>query len=317
MRAETGSMRDAPCEPIPWRERTVPRSIATPHLSWAAFGGTMQPPDRSRTERKRVVEIERERATLFDRGAERYDRSRPGYPDALIDEVLGPSPRGLAVLDVGAGTGLASRLLAHRRAHVLGVELDPRMAEIARRHGIATEVAAFEIWDPAGRTFDRVTCAQAWDWLDPEVRTEKAASVLRPGGRLCLFWSVGHHPHALAEALHAAYRRVLPADAPRLVIGYGANDASDASDAQRDVRAVADALGACRQLSAPRVASFAWTRTYSRGEWLDQLLSHTDHAALAPDLRYSLLGEIGEAIDRFGGRFDMTYATILISASRI
>src|SRR3954454_8312130 len=103
-----------------------------------------------------------ERSKLFDQEAERYDRCRPTYPDVVIDEVLGPDPTGLAVLDVGCGTGIASRQMAARGARVLGVEVAPRMAEIARSHGIDVELGAFEEWDAAGRSFDRVTSAQAW-----------------------------------------------------------------------------------------------------------------------------------------------------------
>jgi 2-polyprenyl-3-methyl-5-hydroxy-6-metoxy-1,4-benzoquinol methylase len=109
-----------------------------------------------------VAHVERERAKLYDRQAECYDLCRPTYPDALIGDVLGSSPLGLSVLDVACGTGIASRLMAERGAQVLGVELNTGMAEIAERHGIPAEVAAFETWEPAGRTFDRVTCAQAW-----------------------------------------------------------------------------------------------------------------------------------------------------------
>ena len=86
----------------------------------------------------------RERARLFGQEAEAYDRSRPGYPPALIDEVVGASPAKVSVLDVGCGTGIASRLMAERGARVLGVELNAGMAAIAQRHGIPVEVAAFE-----------------------------------------------------------------------------------------------------------------------------------------------------------------------------
>lgn len=72
--------------------------------------------------------LARERSRLFDQQAEAYDRFRPTYPDAVIDELLGPVPAGLDVLDVGCGTGIASRQIAQRGAKVLGVELAPRMA---------------------------------------------------------------------------------------------------------------------------------------------------------------------------------------------
>ncbi len=161
------------------------------------------------------------------RQAEAYDRFRPTYPDAVIDELLGPVPAGLDVLDVGCGTGIASRQIAQRGAKVLGVELGPRMAEIARSHGVEVEIAAFEGWDAAGRTFDRVTSAQAWHWLDLPVATAKAASVLRPGGRLGLIWNAGCQPDDLADALEGVYESVVPPGGHRLFRGYAANRPSD------------------------------------------------------------------------------------------
>ena len=91
---------------------------------------------------------------------------------------------GRDVLDVGCGTGIASRLLAAAGCRVLGVDADPRMAAAARELGTETQVAKFEDWDPAGRAFDAVVAAQAWHWVDPVAGAAKAAAVLRPGGRL-------------------------------------------------------------------------------------------------------------------------------------
>jgi SAM-dependent methyltransferase len=260
-----------------------------------------------------VQRADRERAKLFGREAERYDRSRPGYPASLIDEVVGSSPTGLSVLDVGCGTGIAARLMAERGVHVLGVELNVEMAEIAERHGISTEVAAFEDWDPAGRTFDRVISAQAWHWLDLPASTEKAASVLRPGGRLCVFWSMGYQPDDLADALLAAYQRVMPPDGPNLVIGYAANRSTDPT---ADLSVVVDTMRARDDLAEPAAQTFPWRRRYTRVQWLEQLESHSDHAALTPQLRQDLFEEIGSTIDRFGGRFEMTYVATLICAAR-
>lgn len=83
---------------------------------------------------------DRERAESFGETAALYDRARPGYPVELIDLlVCEGAPR---VLDVGAGTGIASALLAARGCDVLGVELDRRMAAVAEARGITVEVAA-------------------------------------------------------------------------------------------------------------------------------------------------------------------------------
>lgn len=255
-----------------------------------------------------------ERSKLFDQQAERYDRCRPTYPDALIDELLGPEPASLAVLDVGCGTGIASRQIAERGARVLGVEVAPRMAEIARSHGIDVEVSAFEEWDAAGRTFDRVTSAQAWHWLDLPLATSKAASLLRPGGSLCLIWNAGCQPEDLADALEEVYASVVPSGGHRVFRGY-------AADRSTDVRAgldsEMDAVSAVSDFGAPTMHWFPWTRTYQRDEWLDQLHSRSDHTALEPEVLDRLLERIGVAIDEHGGSFVMSFETVLITATRL
>jgi SAM-dependent methyltransferase len=255
-----------------------------------------------------------ERSKLFDEEAERYDRYRPAYPDAVIDELLGPEPRTLAVLDVGCGTGIASRQMADRGDTVLGVEVAPRMSEIARSHGIDVELSSFEAWDAAGRTFDRVTSAQAWHWLDLPVATAKAASLLRPGGTLGLIWNAGCQPDALADALEHVYASVVPRGGHRVFRGY-------AADRPADVRTGLDAelaaISAVPDLTEPTMKWFPWTRTYRRDEWLNQLLSRSDHTALEPDVLDRLLEGIGAAIDDHGGAFVMSFETVLITATRL
>ncbi len=251
---------------------------------------------------------------MFDQHAEAYDRSRPTYPDAVIDELLGPVPAGLDVLDVGCGTGIASRQMARRGAKVLGVELAPRMAEIARRHGVEVEIAAFEGWDAHGRTFDRVASAQAWHWLDLPIATAKAASVLRPGGRLCLIWNAGHQPDDLADALDEVYATVVPPGGHRLFRGYAADRSSDI---KAGLGSEIDAVSAATGFGVPTEKWFPWTRSYQRDEWLDQLVSRSDHAALEPAVRNRLFEAIGAAIDDRGGSFMMNFATVLIAATRL
>src|SRR5580698_9900018 len=102
-------------------------------------------------------EIHRNRqvAESFGADPERYDRTRPSYPDAMVARIVAASP-GRDVLDVGCGTGTAARQFQAAGCTVLGVEPDERMAAFARRTGVTVEVATIEAWDPAGRIFDAV-----------------------------------------------------------------------------------------------------------------------------------------------------------------
>jgi SAM-dependent methyltransferase len=202
--------------------------------------------------------------------------------------------------------------MAARGAQVLGVDLNPGMAAVAARSGITTEIGSFDTWDPAGRTFDRVTCAQAWHWLEPRSSADKAAALLRPGGRLCLWWNIGHHPDDLADALAAAYTEALPPGSPIPTIGYGAYR-SDRSTL--DYAVVVDALAACDALTTPELQPFPWTRTYTSDEWVDELLSHSDHTALPPEQQEPLLDAVARTIDGFGGSFQMTFVATLVTAA--
>lgn len=253
----------------------------------------------------------KERSRLFDQQAERYDRSRPSYPAQVMDEVLGPNPADLDVLDVACGTGIASRQLAAQGANVLGVEVAPKMAEIAREHGIDVEIAAFEDWDTAGRTFDRVASAQAWHWLDMPVSTAKAASLLRPGGQLCLIWNEGCHPADLEHAIAAAYARWFPD--VRAGFGYAASR----TERRTGFGPVLEAIAAVPKFDTATEEWYPWSREYDRDQWLDLLLSRSDHAALEPDVREQLFEGIGAAIDAHGGSFEMSFETGLISATRL
>ncbi|MBB5629624.1 class I SAM-dependent methyltransferase [Sphaerisporangium krabiense] len=250
----------------------------------------------------------RQVAESFGADAERYDRARPSYPGAMVARIVAASP-GPDVLDVGCGTGISSRLFQAAGCRVLGVDADARMAELARRNGLEVEVATFEAWDPAGREFDAVVAGQAWHWVDAVAGAAKAAEVLRPGGRLAVFWNVAEPPADLAERSAEIYRRVLP-DLPHDAAtspmdAYGAM-AAKAADGIRQAGAFGD----------PEEWRFPWEQHYTRDEWLDVLPTHGFHTRLPPDLLQELLTATGAAIDAAGGAFTMRYTTLTLTASR-
>lgn len=148
------------------------------------------------------LHADRQRAESFGSAAARYDRHRPAYPAALIADLV--AHQGIRVLDVGAGTGIASAQLRAVGADVLAVEPDPQMAEVAGRKGLAVELATFQEWEPRGRTFDLVVFAQSFHWVDPLPALHKVRTLLAPGGRLALVWNrivaVAPSPETLAGA---------------------------------------------------------------------------------------------------------------------
>lgn len=244
----------------------------------------------------------RDVARAFGEDAERYDRTRPRYPAALVGRI---AARGADVLDVGTGTGIAARQFRAAGCRVLGVEVDERMADVARRGGLAVEVSAFESWDPAGRRFDAVVSGQSWHWLD-----QVAAAALRPGGRLAAFWNVHRPPPELTRAFAEVYRRA----APDLPFTPWAVPADDAYSAITD-RATAG-LAATGAFGQAEIWRDEWDHPYSRDEWLDQVLTHGGHSRIPPSTRAALLTGLAAAIDAVGGSFTVRYTTVTVTAER-
>ncbi|WUI03032.1 class I SAM-dependent methyltransferase [Spirillospora sp. NBC_00431] len=250
-------------------------------------------------------------AESFGADAERYDRARPRYPAELIERIVAAAP-GRAVLDVGCGTGIASRQFKDAGAEVLGVEPDARMADLAGRHGIEVDVATFETWDPAGREFDAVVAAQAWHWIDPVAGAAKAAQVLRPGGPLTVFWNAQQPPSEVADALATACRRVIP-DAP---IDFGSFTKSAVDVYTPGLDKTAEGMRQTDAFGEPDRWRFDWEWTYTRDAWLDQLPTFGVLTHLPPDKLAEVAEVVGPAIDRLGGAFTMAYTTLAISAPR-
>ena len=251
----------------------------------------------------------RQIAESFGSDAQRYDRARPRYPGALVERIVAATP-GRDVLDAGCGTGIAARQFQAAGCRVLGVDPDARMAGLARQSGVEVEIATFEAWDPAGRAFDAVIAAQAWHWVDPVAGAAKAAAVLRPGGRLAVFWNAFQPPPDLGEAFAEVYRRVQPG----LPFNPWKRPAIDAYLIMSGT--AADGIRHAGAFGEPERWQFDWDHSYTRADWLEQVPTAGGHSQIPPAKLQELLAGIGAAIDAMDGGFTAHYTTVAVTAAR-
>ncbi len=260
-------------------------------------------------ERSGPPDLLERRARSFGSDAETYDRGRPSYPAALIDDLLAADPR--SVLDVGCGTGKAAVLVAVPGRLVVGIEPDERMAAVAAHHGVDVEIATLESWDPAGRRFDLLISGQAWHWVDAAAGATKAAEVLRPGGRFAAFWNVMHHRPAVRAVFDAVYGRHVPGLLTTSVaLGVDATIAARAAVAAAALRAAAfgDVTG--------ELTTYRWQAEYTPSSWVGLLRTHSDHATLPPATRTELLDDLTSALAETGASFTVDFRTELLAAVR-
>lgn len=157
-----------------------------------------------------------DRGLSFGAMAAAYERFRPGYPAALVDRVLTYAGRPVSTaLEIGAGTGKATRMFAARGIVVTATDPDEAMLAELRRHVPADVVvvrSAFEELRP-DRRYDLVYAAAALHWTRPEGRWSRIAGLLEPDG---VFASFGGHmqlgDRAVEEAVHAARAPFLDSD---------------------------------------------------------------------------------------------------------
>jgi SAM-dependent methyltransferase len=246
---------------------------------------------------------DRRRANSFGDDAGQYDRVRPTYPAGLVDALMTDRP--ITVLDVGCGTGIASRLFAARGCDVQGLEPDARMASVARRHGISVAAGTFEEWDAGSSRFDLLIAAQAWHWVDPYLGAAKAAEVLKPGGRIGLFWNQSNPLPPIDAALQRAYAVRAP-ELGRNSVLLG----------QRDVSlygSTADALRATDRFGDVSILVFEHDALYSTDAWLDLAVTHSDHRTLPSDQLGELLAALRAEIERNGGQVPVRYESTLVT----
>jgi len=256
-----------------------------------------------------------ERRLAFAEIAELYDQARPSYPPALIDDVLrfaGAGP-GTAAVEVGAGTGKATVLFAERGLRILALEPSAEMAAIARRNTarfpeVLVREEEYERWTPP-EPVRLLYSAQAWHWIQPQIRFTRAAQALTEDGLLAAFWNrIRWEVSPLAGELDEVYRRLAPELEER--IGQGPMHPAGARDHDRTGDWQGDLNGATG-FTEPDWHTYSWVARYTTSEYLSLLRTHSDHIVLDPARREGLLEGVGMVIDDAGGSLELEYVTRL------
>jgi SAM-dependent methyltransferase len=254
------------------------------------------------------------RRLSFGGVADLYDRARPSYPSALVDDVLeyaGVAPGEAArAVEVGAGTGKATVLFAARGLDIVALEPSAEMAAVARRNfagytNVRVAETEFERWAPE-HEFRLVFSAQAWHWIAPEVRYVAARAALEEGGALAAFWNVPDWAACdLGQELGEVYRR------------HGrAGDTDDPMNpsTRSGEEDWATEIAGTSGFGAPEVHRHRWHQDYTAPQYLDLLGTHSACLVLDPDDREGLLLDIGAVINASGGSFRMKLVTLLCLA---
>lgn len=214
-------------------------------------------------------------ASSFDAVARRYDAARPSYPAEAVEWLV--PERAAAVVDVGAGTGKFTRLLARPGRTLIAVEPSAAMrAELrAALRGVDVLEGSGERVPLPDASADAITFAQAWHWVDVPSASREAGRVLRPGGILGLVWNLRDERVDWVRELGEAMR----ADGDH----YGGVD---------DDPAVGEPFGAGER------SSIEWVQPTTRSAIADMVRSRSYFALLSPGERRQTLAAVEDVLER-------------------
>jgi SAM-dependent methyltransferase len=252
---------------------------------------------------------------VFNEVPELYDRVRPTYPGELFADLAAITgmDRSSSVLEVGCGTGQATRSLAALGYSVTAIEPGADMAAVARQRlaafgNVEVENSTFEQWDDGGRRFDILVAASAWHWVDPSTGWRRAHDVLHPGGWMALLGNVvvrrPGEPEVYAETadLHERFSPRNP--------GWGH------PPLEPEVRMTDEGWGLVEDPGSLFGPTFV--RWYPAVQWFDgdgfaDLLRSTSlYRSLHSDVRDPLLAAIAEHIrTQMGDRASRRYLSVL------
>ena len=235
-------------------------------------------------------------AAGFGSAAEVYERARPSYPPEAIDWLFARTGvgEGDTIVDLGAGTGKLTRLLAPRGARVIAVEPIPEMrALIGAAEAIDGTAEAIPLDDGSAAL---VTVAQAFHWFDLDRALPEIHRVLRPGGALALVWNM----RDLEDPVQRGVEELLAPLRGRVT-------------AQREGK-WREPFAASPLFGQPETAEFRHEQQFTVDDLVDRVSSTSFVAAMTEDERRPLLDQVRALADGRDEPFPFPYLTeVLIS----
>ena len=238
--------------------------------------------------------------TTFNTAATLYEEVRPGYPAELIQDIINLS--GLndhsRILEIGCGTGKATRPLAERGYELICLDIGADLIAVAKEKlrdfpNVSFVEQGFEAWEPAGK-FDLIISATAFHWVDPKVKYLKASEILQSDGFLAVF-----------SNQHVRKNEGFFAESQELYAKYYLPPTTNRPPHSTDTPGM-------EAFHTPIQHVYPWTQTYSSEQYIKLLGTYSGHIALPDKNRQLLFEGIVNLIEtKYDGQVTKNYEAVL------
>ncbi|MGB7539772.1 MAG: class I SAM-dependent methyltransferase, partial [Anaerolineales bacterium] len=225
----------------------------------------------------------------------------------LVESVLSITriPSTGRILEIGSGTGKATRLFAEKGFEIYCIEPGENLNRVAIRslkgiNRVTIEQVRFEEWNGETDPFDLAISAQAFHWINPDIGYRKAASALKANGHIALFWN-----------MHAGFKGNLESEIERVYRQHAPKLAQRREKTEEVIKQREAALSSSGYFTGVTVNRFYWSERYGRRQYIGLLNTYSDHIGLPERARRNLMEGISEVISQNGGYINKPYITVL------
>ena len=250
----------------------------------------------------------------FNEVPEVYDRVRPSYPVDLFDALFQMLPTQPKIVEVGPGTGQATKDLLARGAFVDAIEIGPKMAAKLRSNLLSDRlrigVGDFEAFEVVSGETDAVFSATAYHWISRQAQTDRPAEILRPGGLVAIVDAIQVDSpddagfFAAAQPIYERYGQ-----------GHTGPPAPTRANVDPAIRSVFDTD---RRFDSVAVRRYDWDQTYSATDYRSLMLSYSGTQMMEETDRMGLLDDVESFVrSDFGGVVTRPLVVTLTTATLV
>lgn len=247
------------------------------------------------------------KAMSFNEDAQLYDKLRPHYPDQIFTTLKQEANLNAdsSVLEVGCGTGQATRSLTRFTQHITCVEPGESLLAVAKQKfpNLTFVNCKFEDFKSDSK-YDMILSATAWHWVDPKMGYTKAYELLKDGGHLAILHN--YHIETDPEAFH---------NKAQFIYRQYSNRSPDLGS-RGPIDETRKSLEN-QYFHLQQTKECQWEHTYTIDEYLALRNTYSDHRTMQQADRIKFEQQLRDFAEKeFDGKITKHYTTVIFIAKK-
>ena len=237
---------------------------------------------------------------MFNQTAEYYDQFRPSYPAEIINAYIKQAnlKAGSKLLEIGAGSGKATALLANKGYQIVCVEPGKDLVDLGNRtfsgQSIQFVMSRFEQFSVVPNEYDSIFAAQSFHWVEQPSGYEKCAYALKEQGYLALIWN-----------MYITYENALDHDLVSLSDKYGGfADFLTEEECEIRIQSIIHDINSSNLFHEPTIIRSLWKQTYTADEYYGFALTGNRFVQKSDEDKQRAYQDIQALAHRYHGKIE-------------